>query len=129
MMKSSLTRSCNVVENIALLLAQSGNDCKHSLGKVTTCATLSSKAALAPEHDWPERALGRIVRGVYPLDLNKRPQRRLVLEQRATQRRTLKVLTRRPFTQEGTDLLPQLRGIDAKRGALQRAIPHAVPPV
>ena len=92
-MKSGLAGSGNVSKHMSLLLMQSGNDGQHALDKVTARTTLGTKAALAPQHDGTEGALGRIIGRFYPLLVDKGPQRRLVLEQRATQSSTLGVIT------------------------------------
>jgi hypothetical protein len=112
-----------------LLLAQGRNSRQYTLSKLAAHATLGPKAPLAPEHNGAENPFGGIIGKLHTLMVEKTPQRRLMLEQGATQRRTLGVLARRPFLQERADLHPELHGIDAERGALQRTIPYSVPPM
>jgi hypothetical protein len=88
-----------------LLLTQSGNDGQQTLSKVTACATLGPKAALAPQHDRAQSPLRGIIGKLYTLLVNESPQGRLVLEQGATQSGTLEVVTQRPFMQDGAPVL------------------------
>jgi hypothetical protein len=53
-MQDSFTSSCDIVEDITLLLPKGCHDSQQALSKLTTCATLGAKAALAPEHDGTE---------------------------------------------------------------------------
>jgi len=127
--KSSLASGGHILQDMPLLLAQACNDGQHAFDKVTTCTTLGPKAAFAPQHDGTQGALGTIIGGVHTLLMDKGPQRRLVLKQRATQSSTFRIVTYRPLVQESVDLHAELRRIDPEGGALQRAIAHPVPPV
>lgn len=129
MVKSRLAGRGHIPQDLTLLLTQRSNDGQQALGKLAAGATLGPKAPLAPEHDGTEGPLRRIIRKVHVLLVHKGPQRWFVLQQRATQRRTLGVFTRRSFLQEGANLQLELRGIDTERGALQRAIPHPMLPM
>ena len=108
MTNSSFAACCNVVEDIAPLLSQGRNGRQHPLDKVTACTTLGTKAPFAPEHDGTEGPLCRVIRKLHALSVDKGPQGRLVLQQRAAQSGTLGVFTRRPLAQKGANLHPEL---------------------
>src|SRR5262245_26675270 len=113
-MQSGFTSSCDIIKNIAPLLPQARHGGQQPLSKVTPGATLGPKAALAPEYDGTQGLLSRVIGKLHSFMVDKSPQRRLVLEQGATQRRTLGVLTECPFPQQGTHLQPELPHIDAE---------------
>src|SRR2546426_12731588 len=105
-MQDSFTSSCDIVEDVTLLLPKGCHDGQQALGKLTPRAALSTKAALAPEHDGTQGPLRRIIWKLHPLSMDKGPQGRLVLQQGATQSGTLGVFTQRPLAQEGANLHP-----------------------
>src|SRR4051812_134476 len=96
MMKSSCTSSGDIVKDIALLLSEGRNGGQDTLSKVTPGTTLRPKAPLVPQHHRTEGAFRHIVCQLHALSMDKGPQGRLVLQQRATQSGTLGVFTRRP---------------------------------
>jgi hypothetical protein len=63
--KGSLARSGHILQDMPLLLAQACHDGQQALGKLTTCATLGSKASLAPEHHRTQGAV-KLSEGIAP---------------------------------------------------------------
>ena len=63
MVQSSLTGLREVVEYVALLLAQRVAHGEHALDEAAARRTVGAEAALAPQHPVAQRSLGGVVGG------------------------------------------------------------------
>ena len=76
MVQSSLTGLREVVEYVALLLAQRVAHGEYALDEAAARRTVGAEAALAPQHPVAQRSLGGVVRGLNTFLTDEGPQGR-----------------------------------------------------
>ena len=126
-MQGSYGGGGHVVNHIAPLLPERRRDREHPFGKPTAGGAVRAKAAPAPEHGGPQRALRRVVGRLDPGDVDEGPERCPEFDEVATRRRGLAVRGLGPAPQPALDAAPQWPHRVPKARARQGAIPHAVP--
>ncbi len=67
--------SCEIFEDIGVILPARLGDGEHALDESQSASALASEAALSPEHGAAKRTLGGVVGGLNSLFRGKRPQR------------------------------------------------------
>ena len=69
-----------IVEDVAVLQLEGGDDGHHALGKAAARLAPGSEAAFAPQDRGTQVSFAKIVRGLYAIGVNEGPHRGLHVE-------------------------------------------------
>ena len=124
----SIAGFSEVVQHIALLLFQGGNDCHDPFSKTTTCFALGSETHLAPEHTMADLPLAQVVGRFYAFDVHEGPQRLLAFEDVTAGTPGLVVGTGGSLSKQFAYLLLDQSHFRLEGGTSHRSISYPVPP-
>lgn len=128
MAQSRLTGVGEVVEHVALLLAQGVPDRKHAFDEAAARGAVGAEAGVAPQDAVAQGSFGRVVGGLDPFLADEGPQGRLHRQKIGAGGRGLLIGQLPAVPQLEADLRSQVTDVGLEAGAPSRAVTDAMPP-
>lgn len=125
---SCLTCLGEVIEHIAVLLAQRIADGEHALDESATGRTVGAEAGMAPQDAMPQGPFCRVVGGLDALLAHESPQRRFDGSEIGAGSRRLGIGKLLTTPQLEAEPPAQVADVDPETGAFEGAIADSVPP-
>ena len=124
-----LTGFREVIQYIAPLLSQCGDDSHNAFHEATSCFALGTEAAVAPQHTGTDLSLTKVIGRYHTFNAYECPQGLLTFEDVSAGSGGLAVVASRSLMEQFLDVLLNRVHLVLKGGPTHCSVPYLVPPL